>query len=149
MKIVATKGPTADGYQDPKRPGKPIPFMPLEVGDIPDDELMLEFNTFTAWAEYLTVETAKALAIEEALEDRLEEAKQLAVLEGAGGLWKARARGFIENRELRLRFLSARNVRKLLEAKAANCVRNAGALSRELTRRTQIAEGQRGRRYGA
>ena len=149
MKIVPNPRRSADGYVDPRRPEVAIPFMPLEVGDINDEDLMLMFNTFTAWAEFLSVETAKAVAVEEALEDQLEEAKALAILEGTLGLNKDRATGVINTRGLRQQYRTARNVRKLLEAKASNCVRNAAALSRELTRRTEIAQGQRGRRYGA
>lgn len=122
--------------------------MPIEVADMHDEDLMLRFNTFTAWAEFLSVETAKALAEEERLEDLLEEQKALAVLEGTLGLNKDRAKGVLDTRDLRLKYRTARNVRKLLEAKSSNCVRDAAALSRELTRRTDIAEGQRGKRYG-
>lgn len=123
--------------------------MPIEVADMHDDDLMLRFNTFTSWAEFLSVETAKALAEEERLEDALEEQKAMAVLEGTLGLNKDRAKGVLDTRDLRLKYRVARNVRKLVEAKATNCIRNAAALSRELTRRTTIAEGQRGKRYGA
>jgi hypothetical protein len=122
--------------------------MPIEIDDIPDVDLMERFNTFTAWAEYLSVETAKALAKEERLEDELEETKALALLEGTLGLYKDRAKSVVETKELRLRYRTARNVRKLLEARFGNCSRNAGALSRELTRRTEIATFERSKRYG-
>lgn len=147
MRIVPD--PPVDGYNDPSRPHVDIPDMPLQVGDMPDDELMELFNTFTAWADYLAVETAKKSAVEEYHEDNLTELKANYILLGSNTVTgRAQADVAPDVRDLRRRLRTAKNVRKLLEAKFTNCDRNAKALSRELTRRTTVAEGSRGRRYG-
>jgi len=144
VKIV----PNADGYVDPKRPPVAIPDMPLHVGDMADDELMELFNVFTAWADFLAVETVKSSAIEERHEDHLTELKAEYILLGTNTVMgRAAADAAPDVKDLRRRLRVAKNVRKLLEAKFTNCDRNAKALSRELTRRTTIAEGNRGRRY--
>lgn len=145
MRIVSNP----DGYDDPDRPAVPIPQMPLYVGDMTDDDLMELFNTFTAWADFLAVETVKGSAVEERFEDRLTELKAEYILMGANTVMgRAEADIAPDVRDLRRRLRVTKNVRKLLEAKFTNCDRNAKALSRELTRRTTIAEGNRGRRYG-
>lgn len=140
-----------DGYADPLQPEVPIPDMPIVVDNIADDELMELFNTFIAWADFLAVEAAKAELVEDKYEDEMTELKAEHVANGKQGeLYRDRARAEISDdmRELRLRLRTFKNVRKLLEAKFGNCDRNAKALSRELTRRTTIAESNRGRRYG-
>ena len=145
MKIVSNP----DGYADPARPGEPIPDMPIEVGGMEDDELMELFNLFTAWADFLAVETVRKSAVEERFEDNLTELKAEYILLGTNTVTgRAQADSAPDVRDLRRRLRVAKNVRKLLEAKFTNCDRNAKALSRELTRRTTIAEGSRGRRYG-
>ena len=144
---IVRKPKNVDGYNDPQRPPEGIPEMIIHVDLLSDDELMHRFNLSTAWADFLSVETAKALAEEERLEDAVEEAKALAVLEGTLGLNKDRAKGVLDTRELRLRYRTARNVRKLVESRFGNCVRDAAALSRELTRRTDLYNTDRGRRW--
>jgi hypothetical protein len=123
--------------------------MVIDVGDMHDDELMELFNTFTAWADFLAVESVKANLVEEEYEDKMLELKSEHIAFG-DSLYRDRAAAEITPgmHELRLRLRTFKNVRKLLEAKFTNCDRNAKALSRELTRRTTIAEGNRGRRYG-
>jgi len=149
VRITRNKPQTLDGYADPTQPNIPIPDMVIVVGDLPDDELMELFNTFTSWADFLAVESVKANLVEEQYEDEMTELKAQFVADGKD-LNRDRARAEIsdEMHELRLRLRTFKNVRKLLEAKFGNCDRNAKALSRELTRRTTIAEGDRGRRYG-
>lgn len=147
MKLVRKRS-TLDGFADPRRPDEEIPEITINVDLLTDDELMYQLNLFTAWADYLAVETAKAAGEEERLEDLVEDAKAMAVLEGTLGLNKDRAKGVLDNRELRMQYRVARNVRKLVEAKAGNCARDALAMSRELTRRTELFRTDRGRRWG-
>jgi len=150
VKLVRNSKPqTLDGYVDPRQPNIPIPDMPVIVGDMPDDELMELFNTFVSWADFLSVEAVKANLVEEEYEDKMLELKSEHIALG-DSLYRDRASAEISDgmHELRLRLRTFKNVRKLLEAKFGNCDRNAKALSRELTRRTTIAEGDRGRRYG-
>lgn len=126
-------------YSMPSRPTMPVPDMPFSLGEITGDEMMELFRLFTAWANYLSVEVANLDSDEEELEQNLNSLEAGYIIDG-GGINVARAKRDVAEdvRQMRFDLRVAKHKRKLVEALFKNCERSAAALSRELTRRTEM-----------
>jgi hypothetical protein len=142
------------GLELPIRPGGDSPYLDREIADLSDRRLMRLFAEVTAWANYAQGQAVIADAEEERLEALLKRRKTMGML----GEWdinpkmtvtqaRARAQEDASLYDLEEEFLAARALHKLTEMVFKRFDRDASLLSRELTRRTEMAnkEGRAGR----
>ena len=138
------------GFTRPALPGPRAPMVPMDLGELPPDEMMNLFAEFSAWAGYAAVKVAEAEAAEEDTEGDLKVAEAKFIISkmelDEEKITTARLRRDADPQVVRLQkeLRRRRAVRKLLTTYFTNYERSAMVLSRELTRRGTIG-GHEGR----
>lgn len=124
------------------------PRMPYDLGDHSDSSLMMLFNQFTEWTNYIATELTRAVVEEDDAEADLEieEAKFIVLNTEAGkpGVQRATKERRVDQQVnvLRARVLEKKALRKMIETLFNNMERSTFALSRELSRRIGLAPAQ-------
>lgn len=136
------------GMSYPDEPEFEIPRLPYDLGDQADSELMILFNEFTIWTNFIAVQVTKAAVEEDDAEADLdvEEAKFiiLNVEPGQVGIQRANKERRVDAtvNVLRNRVLEKKALRKMTETLFNNMERSTFAVSRELSRRIGMAPAQ-------
>lgn len=131
----------SQGFVRPGLPSPHPPMVPLDLGELPPDEMMNLFAEFSAWAGYAAVRAAEAEAAEDDIEGDLKVAEAKFVIVSMEidneKITTARLRRDTDPEVVRLskELRRRRAVRKLLNTYFTNYERSAAVLSRELTRR--------------
>ena len=144
------------GLRIPSRPKGEFPEINPddEYGEWSDHEVIAEMQVFTRWADYLVVQHALAESSEAAAERFYRRVRDVAMLQieaPKGQVQRAKAEAALSDEvaEAEDEAAQAKVYRKLLEGLYENVTRDAGLLSRELTRRVgREGPERRDRRWG-
>lgn len=124
------------GLHPPLKPNGVTPVLPEDVTDLSDEDLMILFADFTAWADYGSSQLAVCVVEEREQQRMLDLKKAQRISKGSKGSVseiKAHAEEESENEAI---LVSERFAyRKILESITGNLERDAALLSRELSRR--------------
>lgn len=127
---------TTSGLYLPDKPTGGMPVLPVDITVLGDEELMILYTDFIAWADYAAAQLAVAAAEEREAARRhdLKKAKELAAAK-SGTVTAARAAAETEAAEDGYEASERYAYRKVLESISVNLERDAALLSRELSRR--------------
>src|SRR4029077_8248235 len=75
----------AQGFTRPGVPGHRAPMVPMDLGELPPDEVMNLFAEFSAWAGYAAVRVAEAEAIQHDVESYLKVAEAKYMIDESKG----------------------------------------------------------------
>lgn len=146
----ALEAARAQGLNVPDKPADEMPEgLPSDLTALDDMELMRLYTELTGWAGYIGVQQSFAQTDERRIKRRLEFVETKALIQAKAQAAKITdARLLVKDdpaiQEIHEKAASAEAYRKLIEALFVNCERDAGLVSRELTRRTSSPD--RGRR---
>lgn len=129
-------------YELPPRPGVAIPKVPDDPTELGDSELITMMTQLTRWAEHLGVQLAMAEVDERFAESAKEKFKALALLGGgAKDVTTAKAKAYESPEFLQAdeTYHEAMAYRKLVDVLYRNAERWSNLLSREITRRVNLA----------
>ena len=126
------------GLYLPDKPMGEIPALPHDITILTDEDLMVLFTDFTAWADYAASQLAVAAAEEREFIrlHELKKAKEIASSSGGkGSVTAARAAAETDAASDGFRASEKYSYRKIIESISSNLERDAALLSRELSRR--------------
>mgnify|MGYP003346956814 CR=1 FL=1 len=129
-----------------------VPSLPADVTELGDEDLMLLYNRFTQYYDFLCAQVACAQIDERDLEKTLELEESRCLLDKPAvkservAILKAQVASDPAICDLTETYTEAYNYRKLIEMMASNADRDIYLLSRELTRRTAGANHYQNRR---
>lgn len=131
-----------EGLELPRKPKGEVPQLPHELAELSDDLLMRLFSRLTRWADYLAVQVTLAEIDEGSAESILGHAKAVVLVRDWGGTKEdrvtvARAEQTLDPdvRNALSVYQQAHAYRKMIGVLYSNVERDAGTVSRELTRR--------------
>lgn len=142
LTATALNALAAQGLQTSPKPDYSIPFLPQDLTELGDEDLMVLYSKFTAYADFISVQVSCAQVDERGLEKRLSSVENNKMLRSEGKsenrVTFARAQVAIDPEVVAIKeeLEQAYAYRKLIEAMAQNIERDYGLISRELTRRT-------------
>lgn len=148
---------TRAGLDVPEKPEDELPALDAEFEDLAewnDRDLMAEFVMFTRWADYLNVQVILAEITEETagrIHRRLKDIAMLSIDAPKGEVLRAKAEAGLSDDVLEAEEeeASSKAYRKLVTGIYENVVRDASALSREISRRSDREPlDRRDRRWG-
>lgn len=124
------------------KPAYDLPLLPRDLTQVDDEDLMVLYSEFTAYADFVSVQVSCAQVDERSLEKELSAQENIKMLKSDGKsenrVTFARAQVAVDPEivELKSQLDEAYAYRKLIESLAANLERDSNLVSRELTRRT-------------
>lgn len=126
-------------------PGKPngtIPLLPEDITDLCDEDLMVIFTDFTAWADYAAAQSAVS-AVEEREHQRLLDLKRAKdISKGTSkSVSEAKAQAELEAEDQTADYVVKYAYRRILGSVVENMERDAALVSRELSRRLGDKQG--------
>lgn len=124
------------GLYLPDKPLGEIPTLPTDITLLSDEDLMILFTDFTAWADYASSQLSVAAAEEKEFIrlHELRKARQVAE-SGKGSVTAARAAAEAEAATDGFKASERYSYRKIIESISTNLERDAALVSRELSRR--------------
>lgn len=135
----------SQGLHAPEKPDYEIPQIPVDITEIGDEDLMVLYSKFTAYADFIGVQVAVAHVDERQREKRISslESSMMARPDGKpeGRVTFAKAAVAADPAVIaqKVALETAYAYRKLIESLAANVERDTALVSRELTRRTSTS----------
>ena len=124
------------------KPDYDIPHLPHDLTEVGDEDLMVLYSEFTAYADFITVQVSCAQVDERVVEKNLSSLENGKMLQSEGTsknpVTFARAQVAADPEVIALKksLEEIHAYRKLIEAMMANVERGSALISRELTRRT-------------
>lgn len=124
------------GIHLPAKPLGSIPALPEDVTELSDEDLMILYSDFVAWADYASAQLAVS-SIEEREAERVRDLSRAKSLSRAGSASVTEAKAKAEEDSEGEGMAQTRRYayRKVLHAVEGNLERDAALLSRELSRR--------------
>lgn len=130
------------GLSPADKPGFDLPSLPRDLTQISDEDLMVLYSEFTAYADFIGVQVSCAQVDERSLEKELTSMENVKMLSSEGKsenrVTFARAQVAVDPEivSIKQQVDEAHAYRKLIESLASNLERDSNLVSRELTRRT-------------
>ena len=124
------------GIHLPSRPSGVVPSLPEDITELGDEDLMVMFSDFVAWADYAAAQLAVS-SIEERESERqhaLSKARAIATVESSS-VSEAKAKAEEMSEDESFANIRRHAYRKILQAVEGNLERDANLISRELSRR--------------
>lgn len=149
LSALAAQGLTVSG-----KPTYDIPRLPHDLTEIGDEDLMVLYSEFTAYADFIAMQVSCAQIDERALEKKLSAMESSKMLASDGKsenrVTFARAQVAVDPEVVAVKnsLEEVHAYRKLIEAMASNIERDSALVSRELTRRTSTVN-RRSNRWSA